>query len=99
MTKVKKPKMTKADFQRKVAETEAQLASTYHFADVQVLKAGQEHLMASAVVLRLTALGGREIIPPVAIKDGLSSETINAIRADLRRSYDLATMFKPVGVE
>jgi len=32
---------------------------------------------------------------PTLIRDGLSPETIAAIKADLKRSYDLAIQFKP----
>lgn len=92
---MKAAKLTKAGLLRKVAELESQLAHVYHFADAQIDKAGQASLMASGVVMTLTALGGRELIPPVCIKDGLSPATIAAIRADLRRSYELAIAFAP----
>lgn len=85
---------TKADLARRVVELEAQLASSYHFASATLDKAG-DCLMASAVIVRLTALGGREIINPIAIRDGLSRETIEALRRDIGRSFELATAFKP----
>jgi len=88
------PKQTKADLQRRVMELESQLASRAAAASAEVCKAG-DSLMGSAVILHLVALGGREIVAPVAIRDGLSAETIAAIKADLRRSYDLATLIKP----
>lgn len=94
----KKPKVTKADLQRKVAELEAQLAHTYHFADVELDKAGLAKMTGSGVVLSLTALGGREIISPVCIRDGLSDETIDAIRNDIKRSWNLTVQLKPKGV-
>ncbi|MRN79440.1 hypothetical protein [Brucella sp. 10RB9210] len=95
MEKTKKAKQTKADLRRKIAELEAQLVHTYHFADAELHKAG--NLVGSGVVLRLTALGGREIINPTLIREGLSPDTIAAIRADLLRSYEVATVFKPKG--
>lgn len=95
MTKIKKPKPTKAQLARKVKELEAQLASSYHFAGCTIDKASTDYLMASGVLLELTFLGGRQAITPVVIKDGLSKETIAAIKADMRRSYDLAVQFKP----
>jgi len=52
-------------------------------------------MMASGVVLQLTALGGRELIPPVVIRDGLWPETIAALQEDLRRSFEIATMVNP----
>jgi hypothetical protein len=96
MTKVKKPKTTKAQLRHKIKELEAQLASTYHFAGCHIGKTSTDHLMGSGVLLELTLLGGRQAIPPVVIRDGLSKETIEAIKADMRRSYDLAVAFKPV---
>ena len=51
--------------------------------------------MASGVILELTALGGKEIIPPVMIRDGLSQATIKAIQNDLCRSFELATLVNP----
>jgi hypothetical protein len=95
MTKVKD---TKATLRLKLQHMQAQLAHTYHFADAALGKTSQKHFMASGVVLQLTANNGKEVIPPVMIKDGLSDETIAAIRADLARSYSLAIMFKPSGV-
>jgi disulfide oxidoreductase YuzD len=50
--------------------------------------------MGSGVVMHLSILGGEDVIEPVCIRDGLSKETIDAIKADLKRSYDLATLLK-----
>ena len=69
----------------------------YAFASQQISGAGTEKRMASGVLLQLTGIGGKEIIPPVMIKDGLSGETIDAIKKDLVRSYNLATTFEPQG--
>lgn len=91
---MKKP-LTKADLQRKVKELEAQLAHQYHFTTRTIDKAGMQHCLGSAVILELTFLGGAKVIEPVAIKDGLSAETIAALKADLKRSYDLTVEFKP----
>src|SRR5690606_34297429 len=66
-TNVKRSKgPSKADLLRRIAELEAQHARTCHFATQTLDKAG-DAMMASAVIVRLTALGGREIIPAVAI--------------------------------
>ena len=97
MKRVKAKGPSKSDLQRKVIELTGQLASTYHFADANLYKAGQD-LFGSGVLLQLHALGGRELIAPVVIRDGLSPETIAALRKDIQRSYELATMFKPKAV-
>lgn len=85
-------KPTVEQLQREVMELKAQRATAYTCASTAIEKAGVKHKMASGVLLQLTAVGGAEIIPPVMIRDGLSVETIDAIRADLKRSLDLATL-------
>ncbi len=87
---------TRADLARENTELRAQLASSYHFADATIGKAG-DSLMGSGVLLRLHALGGRELIVPVVIRDGFSADTIAAIRRDIARSYAGATVLKPKG--
>lgn len=87
---------TRADLLRKIEELEAQQAGILHFADVRLDKAG-DCLMGSAVIVRLHTLGGSEITPTFAIRDGLSPETIAALRKDIVRSWKLATLFKPRG--
>ena len=77
-------------------ELTAQLASTYHFASTQLPKAG-DALMGSGALLTLHALGGRELMCPVVVRDGLSAETIAALQRDIARSYEIAVMFKPKG--
>lgn len=86
-----------AELERKLGEALAGQIHVYHFADAELSKASTDKLMGSGVVLTLTVLGGREVCKPVLIRDGLSAETINALRADFARSYTLATMFKPKG--
>lgn len=93
--KVKGP--SKSDLKRKVKELTGQLASAYHFADAALDKAGQD-LIGSGVLLQLHAIGGTRLIESVVIRDGLSAETIAALRKDIERSYKLATMLKPKGV-
>lgn len=97
--KSKKPeKKSRDQLERQIFELQAQLAHVYHFADAELAKAG-DCLTGSAVIVHLTVLGGREITKPFAIRDGLSKETIEALKADIRRSYGLCTTFKPKGVE
>lgn len=92
----KPPKTTRADLERKLQEALAGQVCVYSFASQAVSRASTAHMMSSGVMLTLTALGGREIISPVLIRDGLSDETIAAIKRDLKRSYDIATMHKVV---
>lgn len=94
-----KQKLTKSQLRLRLKHMEAQLAHAYHFADAYLKKAGTDRMMASGVVLELTANNGEAIIPPVMIKNGLSEATIAAIRADLARSYELAIEFRPSGCQ
>lgn len=93
MTNTKKAKPTRQQLERKILELNAQLFHVYHFANTEIHKASTDKMMASGVLLQLTAIGGKEIINPVMIKDGLSPETIEAIKKDLKRSHDLCVMF------
>lgn len=96
-----KPKQTKAnriaDLERQLRETLAGQVHQYHFADEGLNKASTKHLIGSGVVITLTVIGGRELIPPTLLRDGLSDELIAALRADFVRGYQLATMYKPKG--
>lgn len=83
------------DLERKLREAIAGQIHNYQFADANIGKASTDHLMASGVILTLTVLGGRVICDPVLIRDGLSKETIEALRGDFRRSYELAAAFRP----
>jgi hypothetical protein len=88
---MKKP--TYKQLEQRLIEALAQHAHVYHFASNSIHKT--ENLMGSGVLLQLTFLGGKEVFPPVVIRDGLSRETIEAIKADLKKSYNLAVMFFP----
>ncbi len=86
---------TKADLQRKIVELEAQIASRCTWASRELEDASTAKMGASAVILTITALGGRQIVKPVAIRDGLSPESIKALQVDLVRSFESATDLKP----
>lgn len=88
-----------AELERQLLEAQAAQAHVYFHAESRLDRAGSEHMKASGVVLTLTELGGREICQPVLIRDGLSAETIAAIKRDLARSYTEATACKPRGVQ
>lgn len=92
---IKPKKPTYKELERHLQELRAQFPHAAAHAMKDIAGASNGHLTGSCVVLTLTALGGREIICPVAIRDGLSLATIDAIRADLRRSIDLALIAIP----
>lgn len=84
---------TKAQLARKVQELEGQLSSRYSATHRDLHKAGSDHLMGSGCLIQLTALGGRELVGAVIIKDGLSKATIDSIKADIKRSQALSGIF------
>lgn len=96
---MKAPKKTKsqriAELEIRLAEALAGQAFVYASATQDLPKASTDNMMGSGVVLRLHALGGRELIKPVLIRDGLGFETIAALKADLVRSYELAVCSTP----
>ena len=86
---------TKVVLKRKLTEALAGQAHVYHFAGCELQKLSTDRLMGSGVIITMTVLGGRPGMEPTLIRDGLSPETIAAIKADFKRSYDLAIQFKP----
>lgn len=84
---MKKP--TYKDLERKVKELEAQSATNTRAAMRDIEKAG-DCLMASACIIQIVALGGREIVRPFAIRDGLSAATIKSLQNDLENTMRLA---------
>lgn len=84
--KAKKPSY--ADLLRKTQELTAQLPCMHGSAYADIKKAGKAHLMSSGVIVRLHALGGREIVPAFLISDGLSDATIGALKQDIKESFN-----------
>lgn len=84
-----------AKLESQLKESNALQVHNYHFAHEALKKTGVKQFMGGAVVLTLTGLGGKSLVDPVAIRDGLSDATIAALQADLIRSFELATLFQP----
>lgn len=77
-------KLTYAQLERHIYDLEAQFPHTLRNARRDIVNAGDK-LHASACIVSITALGGRQITPPFAIRDGLSADCIAALRADIDR--------------
>lgn len=97
MTKQQTKKQRIATLERKLCEALAGQAHTYAFAEMGIEDANTSRMLGSGVVLTITALGGAELCRPVLIRDGLSEESIAALKSDLRRSYEVAIEMKPKG--
>ena len=83
-----------AALERKLFEAKAQYAATIGAAFDAIPKAASDY-MASGVILEISAIGGKAVIPAVMIRDGLSHVTVKAIQSDLARSFELATLVNP----
>ncbi len=94
-----KTKQTKgqriAALESQVVEALAGQVHVYHFASKELDRISTDRLMGSGVVLTIKFLGGKEAVSPTMIRNGLSKETIAALKADLVRSYEYATELKP----
>ena len=84
-------RLTYKQIQRQLLESEANQPYTLRRAHESVDKTSIDRLTGSGIVLHITGLGGADIVEPVMIGDGLSNETIAAIKADLKRCSDLKT--------
>jgi len=90
---MKKDKMTaeliKLQNELRVLKASAQYARAEAYRNID--KAGQDRYMASAVTITIKNINSDKniIVEEVAISDGLSPATIAAIKADIKRSYDL----------
>ena len=81
-------KKTYAQLEREVIELRGQLACTYKAGLRDLFKCSNQYFMASGILVTLSALGGRELATPFVVKDGLSCETIDALRGDILRSSE-----------
>lgn len=91
-TQTKKEKI--GHLKRKVIELGGSSPTAYHVAHASLMSCAEDKMMGSGVLLSLSFLGGKAPFEPIVIRDGLSKETIEAIKRDIKRSYDLATLFK-----
>lgn len=95
-------KKTKAqrivELEQKLEEAKAHHVYRYYFASKALDRLSTDKFVGSGVVLSLTLIGGKELFEPVMICNGLSKETIAALKADLVRSFNYATELKPDGV-
>lgn len=85
----KAKKLTYAQLARQNAELIAGLNAVHVSALGSLKKASTSVRTASGVMVQLTAVGGAEIISPVMVRDGLSDDTLEALRRDITRSLEL----------
>jgi hypothetical protein len=87
--------MLKKDVEQKLFSTEAQQVHNYYFADISLEHLTKESFTGSAIIVTLTALNGRVLMKPTAIRNGLSEELIAALRNEFCDSYEQLIEYKP----
>lgn len=60
-------------------------------------KLDTDRFIGSGLIVTVAYLSGEQAFEPVMICNGLSKETIAALKADLVRSFNYATEMKPDG--
>jgi hypothetical protein len=92
MAKEPKEKVTKSQLRAQLRDALASQANAYPSAIRQLHRVSTAKMMGSGVLITMSYTGGNQAVCPVMIRDGLSEATIEAIRADLHRSFELATI-------
>lgn len=90
MAKDNTNRKTRKQLKRILLESNASCLLSLKHSHNNLNKAGTDARMGSGVVVTITAIGGAEITPVFMITDGLSQATIDALRADIQRTSDLA---------
>jgi len=84
---VKRPSRA-AKMTNELRNMKAQDIGTLSAAHEAVSRADKKRFMASGVIVTLTNLSGVTIAEPFTVADGLSDETIRALQADIRATYE-----------
>ena len=85
------------ELENKLRSAEAYQVHKLHFASYALDKLSTDKMCGSGVIISITSLGGKSIVDPTVISDGLSPETIAALQADMRRSFEKRMELKPKG--
>lgn len=86
-------KKTKKQLKREILELKSSTPQAYRLAYDNLINTSIDNNMASGVLLQITGIGGKELTS-VLIQDGLSDETIKAIKKDIKRSSDTMLLGK-----
>lgn len=74
------------DLRRKLRNSEACEFTRKIYSQRNISNAGKDRYLGSAVIVSIVDLNGRTIIEPTAIYGGLSQESIDALRKDLKET-------------
>ena len=85
------------ELENKLRSAEAYQVHKLHFASYALDKVSTDRMGGSGVIISITSLNGKPIVDPTGISDGLSPETVAALQADMRRSFEKRMELKPKG--
>ena len=86
------------ELENKLRSAQAYQVHKLHFASYALDKLSTDKMLGSGVIISITYLSGKEIFEPTMISNGLSPETIAALQADMRRSFESRIELKPKGM-
>jgi len=87
-----RPTLTK--LKRENLELKASTGAAHVHQHRNIKNASTDKLMGSGCLLEISGIGGKLLIEPIMISDGLSPETIAAIQKDIKRSLELKNLHK-----
>ena len=90
-----KKQQTIESLERKLYVSEASQLHCLHLASHALDKINKTKMHGSGVVLCIKSLSGVDIVSPVMIDNGLSSETIVALQKDIEAAFNYRTELKP----
>lgn len=86
------------ELENKLRSAEAYQVHKLHFASYALDRLSTDCMHGGGVIISITPLSGKPLVEPTVISDGLSPETIAALQADMRRSFEKRTELKPKGM-
>lgn len=90
-----KKQQTIEALERKLYVSEASHVHNLHFASIALDRTNKTKMQGSGVVLCIKSLSGIDIVSPVMIDNGLSTETIVALQKDIEAAFNYRTELKP----
>ena len=87
-----------AELENKLRSAEAFQIHKLHFASYALDRLSTDNMHGSGVIISITSITGEPLVEPTVISGGFSPETVAALQADMRRSFEKHTEFKPKGM-
>lgn len=90
-----KKQQTIESLELKLYVSEASQIHNLHFASIALDKINKSKMQGSGIVLCIKSLSGVNIVSPVMIDNGLSTETITGLQKDIEAAFNYRTELKP----